>query len=161
MATPLGDHLPDDLLERLSGARLEEVSDKVILVFTTDRDGWPHPAMLSYFEVVALDRANVRMALYNDSTTTGNMLRNGAATIVIVDERVAYYVKGQVDELAHSMRCMSHNAKLNLRVRQVLADAANEEFEPGAYVAGGITYVNPNRARELERARSLIAELRE
>ena len=161
MAKPLGDQLTDDLLDRLSGSRLEQVADKVILVFSTDRDGWPHPAMLSYFEVVAVDRSNVRLALYNDSTTTGNMRRNGAATIVIVEERVAYYVKGQVEELVPSMRCMSYNAKLNFRVRQVLADAANEEFEPGAYVAGGITYVNPNRARELERARSLIAELRE
>jgi len=32
--------------------------------------------------------------------------------------------------------------------------------EPGAHIASGIRYVNPQRAAELERAERVIAELR-
>jgi len=44
-------------------------------------------------------------------------------------------------------------------VEQVLADEVNEEYEPGAYVASGVTYFNPQRAREMARARALLKEL--
>ena len=87
------------------------------------------------------------------------MRRNGKATISIIDERVAYYIKGSVVEIKREMLCARHNSKLNLHVEQVLADEANEEFEPGAYVSSGITYRNPNRAEQLLKAREIIKEL--
>ena len=51
------------------------------------------------------------------------------------------------------------NAAFDCRVEQVLADEVDEEHEPGAYVASGVTYHNPQRGAELERARAVIAEL--
>lgn len=161
MSKLVGAELPDDLYRRLSGDHLGDVANKVIPICTVDCQGWPHPALLSYFEVVALDRRNIRLATYTDSTTTNNMRRNGKLTIVILDERVAYYVKGNVAELQPQMRCAPHNAKLNLRVEQVLTDQADEQFEPGAYLSGGVTYYNPNRAREQVQAEAQLRELRE
>ena len=155
----VGDELTEDLLGRLSGRDLESVADKVILVVTMDDARWPHPAMLSYFEVVALDQRNIRMATYTKSNTTKNMRNYGKATLLIIDERVAYYIKGRARELKAGMDSSPHNSKLNFAVEQVLADEANEEFEPGAYVAGGITYRNPNRAQELLKAREVLQEL--
>jgi len=35
------------------------------------------------------------------------------------------------------------------------------EYEPGADLASGVTYHNPQRAAERERARDVLAELRE
>ena len=57
------------------------------------------------------------------------------------------------------MTCARHNSKLNLRVEDVLADAVNEEFEPGAYVSSGVTYRNPNRAAQILKAREVLKEL--
>ena len=57
------------------------------------------------------------------------------------------------------MRSAPHNANLNLRVTQVFADEVNEEFEPGAYVSGGVTYRNPRRKEELQKAIEVLAEL--
>ncbi len=159
MSKSLGSELNNDLFRRLSGENLEAFAERVILIAIVDNSGRPHPAMLSYLEVVARDRRNIRLATYKDSSTTENMRRNGKATISIIDERVAYYIKGSVVEIKREMLCARHNSKLNLHVEQVLADEANEEFEPGAYVSSGITYRNPNRAEQLLKAREIIKEL--
>ena len=159
MSRFVGNELPDDLYERLRGNDLEGYADKVILISTVDGEGWPHPAMLSYFEVVALDRRNIRLATYKDSSTTNNMRRNGRATLSIIDERVAYYIKGSVVELKGKMACTPHNAKLNMRVEQVLKDEVNEEYEAGAYVAGGVTYHNPDPLAEAAKGRAVLREL--
>jgi hypothetical protein len=161
MSKLVGAELTEELYRRLDGHHLETVADKVIPICTVDAHGWPHPALLSYFEVVAKDRRNIRLATYTDSTTTNNMRRNGKLTIVILDERVACYIKGSVQELRSQMACAPHNAKLNLQIEQVLTDQPDEQFEPGAYLSGGVTYYNPNRAREQQQAIELLRELRE
>ncbi len=160
MSRVLGSTLPPDLLARLSGRDLEPVASKVIQIFTADAAGWPHPALLSYFEVVAVDASRIRLAAYATSTTSGNLRRSGKLTLVVIDERVAYYVKTRAVELAPAMRATDWNAAFECRVEQVLVDEVNEEYEPGAYVASGVTYHNPGRAAELERARAVLDELR-
>lgn len=161
MSKLIGAELPDDLYERLRGTRPEEFAGKVIILSTVDGEGLPHPAMLGYFEVAALDRRNVRLAVYGASGTANNMRRSGRATLSIIDERVAYYVKGGVAEFRRALRCSPHNSGFNLTVEQVLADAANEEYEAGAYVAGGVTYHNPDRAAEAEKGKAVLRELLE
>jgi hypothetical protein len=161
MSKSLGHVLPDAVATRLSGRDLHSVADQVVIVCTVDDEGFPHVALLSYFEVLATDRGTMRMATYGDSRTTRYARRTGRATLVLVDAQVAYYIKATVEEMAPSMRAAPYNAKLQLRIVDVLADEANPELEPGAYIASGLTYVNPQRARELDRARLLLAELRE
>src|ERR1700674_2275875 len=140
----------------MAGNNLQAFAEKAILICTVDPQGCPHPAILSYFEVIAKDDRNIRLAVFKDSTTTANMRRNGKLTVLIIDERVAYYIKGTVEELDREMACAPQNSKLNLRVEQVLADEANEEFEPGAYVTSGITYT---RRGEPPGARAMLQEL--
>ena len=159
MSKLVGNKLPDALYWRLLGNDLEQSAEKVILLATVDESGWPHLAMLSYFEVIAKDPRNLRLATYNDSGTTRNMRANGKATISIIDQRSVYYIKGKVEELARAMVLAPQNSKLHFRVEQVLADAANDEFEPGAYVASGVIYKNPGRSERLKTGREVLHEL--
>ena len=159
MTKLIGTELPDDLFQRLRGDRPAEYAGRAILVSTVDEEGRPHPAMLSYFEVVAADRRNVRLATFGGSSTSRNMRRRGVATLSIIDERLVCYVKGRAAELRREMRCAPHNASFNLRVEQVLRDEASEEYEAGAYVVGGVTYYNRNRAAEAEQGRAVLKEL--
>lgn len=161
MARVVGSELPPDLLARLSGGDLESVATKVVQIFTVDAAGWAHPALLSYFEVVARDARHIRLAAYATSTTSGNLRRSGRITFAIIDARVAYYVKAHAIEIAPAMRSTAWNAAFDCQVEHVLADEVNEELEPGAYVASGVTYHNPQRASELERAHAVIGELLE
>lgn len=161
MSKVIGEQLDDDLYARLSGADLEARAGQAVLAMTVDEGGWPHPAMLSYLEVVAKDRRNVRLATYGASSTTGNMRRNRKLTLLVIEARVAYYVKGTVDELSPAMRCTPHNAKLNMRVERVLADEADAEHEAGVYVSSGVTYRSLNPDADLARGRVVVAELLE
>lgn len=161
MSRSLGSELPPDLLDRLSGRDLEGVAEKVIQIVTIDGKGWPHAALLSYFEVIAKDARCIRTATYATSTTTANLRRTGKVTLAIIDRRVAYYVKATATELRASMIATDWNAAMDCRVEHVSIDEPDEVLEPGAYVSSGITYVNPNRAAEMARARLVLQELLE
>jgi hypothetical protein len=130
------------------------------MLCTVDADGRPRLSMLSYFEVVARDRHNLRLAVYNDSHTCANLRERGKATLVVVDAGLVCYITGTVDALAPTMREAAYNARLNLRVEQVAFDEASPDFEPGALVASGIT-VGSRSAEALARAKRVFAELLE
>lgn len=159
MARFVSRELPDDLYHRLQGTDLKSYTDKAILICTVDTNGWPHPAMLSYAEVVAKDRSNIRLATYKDSATTSNMRRDGKLTVLIIDRRVVYYIKGRVHELEETMLAAAHNSKFNLQVEQVLDDAADPGLEADMYVTGGITYNNPHWAAQQRKVKTVLAEL--
>lgn len=156
MSKLVGDRLPDDLYRRLAGNNLQACAEKAILICSVDANGFAHPAMLSYFEVAAKDAHNIRLATYKGSSTSNNMRRNGKLTMLIIDTRTAYYIKGSTEELEAEMRCSSQNSKFNLHVEQVLADEANEEFEPGSYILSGVTY---KRQTDLPKVRVMLQEL--
>jgi hypothetical protein len=156
MSKLVGDRLPDDLYRRLAGNNLQACAEKAILICSVDANGFAHPAVLSYFEVAAKDANNIRLATYKGSSTSNNMRRNGKLTMLIIDTRTAYYIKGSIAELEAEMRCSSQNSKFNLHVEQVLADEANEEFEPGSYILSGVTY---KRQTDLPKVRVMLQEL--
>jgi hypothetical protein len=161
MARFVSSELPDDLYRRLAGEELEKHAGKVILVLTVDAEGWPHPALLSYLEVVARDRRSIRFATYAESGTSRNLRRNGILTLAVVDARVAYYVKGKVRELAPRLTSLPHSSKMELRVEQVLSDEADPAVEGGGYLSSGMTYASPDPAGDLRRAREVLRELLE
>jgi pyridoxamine 5'-phosphate oxidase-like protein len=138
-----GRELTDDLFRRLCGKFVDEHAHKVVLIHTIDEQGWPHPAILSYYEVAAKDRRNLRLATYKTSRTTQNIARTGKVTLSIFDERVVYYIKGTA-EVSGEMQCAPHNVRINVLVDEVLIDQADPVLEPGAYITAGITYTNPN-----------------
>ena len=152
--------LTEDLYQRLRGSEIASRASHAILLCTVDADGWPHPAMLSYFEVAAPDRHNLRLAVYNSSRTCANMRERGKATLVIVDAGLVCYARGVVQELVPAMREAPYNAKLNLRIEQVLFDEPPPDLEPGIHAMSGITY-SPRTAGALARAHAVLAELLE
>jgi hypothetical protein len=152
--------LTDDLYSRLGGADTTSRAGQAILICTVDAGGWPHPAMLSYFEVAAPDRHNLRLGVYTNSRTCANMRERGRATLIIVDAGLTCYISGEVKELAPAMRDAPYNAKLNLRVQQVAFDEPPPDLEPGVRVTSGITY-SPRTPEALARAKAVLAELLE
>ena len=59
------------------------------------------------------------------------------------------------------MRSAPYNAKMNLRVEHVLADAPSPTLEPGAFIAGGITFVGRATAGAIAQSRAVHRELLE
>ena len=75
MSQILGKELPAALKERLGGVAVASHEGKIIPIFTMDEAGWPHPALLSYYEVVAKNASTLEMAIWKDSSTANNLRR--------------------------------------------------------------------------------------
>ena len=160
MSVRLGAILPEDLFERMNGERLDRHLHEVILLITVDEGGWPYAALLSYLEVVAPDRNTLRLAPWNNSGTTANLRRNGKATLLVVEEGIAYYIQGTATELCREMAGFPGMAKIHIQIESVLKDNALD-YEGSARITSGIRFENPQMdATWVERGRRVLAALR-
>ncbi len=148
MSRLLGSVLPAHLFEYLRGDPTEQ-EGRAILLTTVDPLGFPHAALLSSWEVFAIDKRNVRVATYSGSSTTSNLKKSGKATLVAFDSGSAYYIKGSAELLREPMKEDTQNSLFNLKLEAVLEDAA-----PGL----GVTGINYEGANE-ENHRPLHREL--
>jgi hypothetical protein len=135
MSQVLGKELTQVLLDRLSGRDVESHEGKIIPIFTTDEQGWAHPALLSYYEVVAKNKSTLDMALWKDSSTAHNLRRTGKITLMIIDQAVNFYLKGSVCELQHEMAGAPPVSRFRVTLEQVI-----EDQEPNAEITTGLTY---------------------
>jgi hypothetical protein len=142
MSKILGRELNEALLKRLSGAEIASHEGKIIPIFTLDEAGWPHPALLSYYEIVAKSAATLEMAIWKDSSTAKNLRRLGKISLMIADDGVNFYIKGLVKELEKELSGAPQVSRFQISVQQLL-----EDQEPNAHITSGMTY-----ARGKERA---------
>ena len=82
---------------------METYEGKIIPIFTIDESGWPHPALLSYYEVVAKNSTTLDIALWKNSSTARHLRQTGKITFLITDKGINYYLKGSVKELQTEM----------------------------------------------------------
>jgi hypothetical protein len=135
MSQLLGKDLPPALLQRLSGAEIESHEGKIIPIFTIDDAGWPHPALLSYYEIAAKNASTLDMALWKDSSTSKNLRQAAKVTLMIADKGVNYYLKGSVRELYYEMPGVAPVSRFRVALEQVI-----EDQEPNAEITTGLTY---------------------
>src|SRR6202049_4655439 len=73
--------MPDEIRDFLNGDDLERKLSQAVRISTVSEDGWPHAAMLSAGEMLALDAFEVAMLLYDGSNTSRNLARGGRLTL--------------------------------------------------------------------------------
>jgi hypothetical protein len=156
VAVALGTSLGSALFERLAGRHPGRHHGLVLPFCTVDAEGWPHVALLSYTEIVARDRTTFRVALYADSASAHNLRRTGLATLLVFDSGLAQYVKLRGTELPQRIEATPWNAVFELRVEQVLSDAADPKREGGSVLTSGISF-DPDPSHEAMRAAVLAA----
>jgi hypothetical protein len=135
MSQLLGKALPTPLQHRLSGAEIDSHEGKIIPIFTIDEAGWAHPALLSYYEVVANSSSTLDMALWKDSSTAKNLRRAGRVTLMISDRGVNYYLKGSVVQLHYEMPGAAPVSRFRVTLEQVI-----EDQEANAEITTGLSY---------------------
>ncbi len=145
MARAIGSMLPAPLLERLRATDLAGRVGIAVVIVTVDDAGWPHPAMLSYGELLAVDARRIRLATHGASSTAENLRRRGRVTLCFVEAGMAYYVKAAAAELPRrSVKGLSDLARFEATVETVLMDAARADSEPGATLVDGVRF-SPGR----------------
>ncbi len=135
MSRMVGKALTEELSQRLSGDNVTSHEGKIIPIFTLDEAGWPHPALLSYYEVVAKNRSTLDVALWKNSSTANNLRRQGKVTAMITDKGINYYLKGTVQELEAEMNGAPQVSRFRITTTELL-----EDQEAGAEITGGLTY---------------------
>ena len=135
MSQILGKELTPALLQRMGGAEIEAHEGKIIPILTIDEAGWAHPALLSYYEIVAKSPATLDMALWKNSSTANNLRKSGKVTLMVSDRGVNYYLKGGVEELQFEMRGAAPVSRFRVALEQVI-----EDQEPNAEITTGMTY---------------------
>lgn len=156
MSQLLGNQLTEALFDRLGGAEVAVHEGKIIPIFTTDESGWAHPALLSYYEIVAKSRSALDMALWKDSTTAKNLRRTGKVTLMISDHAVNYYLKGAVRELQHEMAGAPQVSRFQVRLEEVI-----EDQEANAEITTGLTYRRMTQRDPNDFAAKVLRILRE
>jgi hypothetical protein len=140
MSIVLGNQLTPALLERLNGRDIVAKTGKAIILITMDENNWPHPAMLSYYEVVAKGPECIDLAVGKTSTTARNLRQRGKITFVLTDYGMNYYVKGDALELRDSLGEVPFMSLFRIHVEQLL-----EDQEPDATITGGVTFERPEK----------------
>ncbi|WP_025718040.1 pyridoxamine 5'-phosphate oxidase family protein [Paenibacillus sp. 1-18] len=143
-----------ELFTLLNGKALENKQHEAMMLLTVTEDQWPHVAMISVGEIVALDEGNLRLALWPGTTTTGNMIRTGKATLAVFIGGKAHYVRLSLEHLP-----MLPGAK---HVRERFAAqifAAREDSAQYADIVTGVTIRLKEPEAVLDRWKDTVAEL--
>jgi hypothetical protein len=135
MSRRVGKKLTEGLWNRLNGQDVTPHEGKIIPIFTLDDLGWPHPALLSYYEVVAKNRSTLDVGLWKNSSTANNLRRAPKVTLMISDKGVNYYLKGSVRELESEMAGAPQVSRFRVTTEELL-----EDQEPNAEITSGLTY---------------------
>src|SRR3990172_9881591 len=140
MSQLLGKEFTEELFNRLNGEDVTSKTGKAIVLVTVDDKGWAHPAMLSYYEVVAKSRSRIDLAVGKTSATAENLRRTGKITILITDSGINYYIKGEAREVRASMDAVAFMFFFFAQVEQL-----SEDQEPDALITSGVTFQRPEK----------------
>lgn len=140
MSRLLGTELTEELFNRLGGDDVTSQAGKAIVVVSVDDGGWAHPAMLSYYEVIAKNRSRIDLAIGKSSTTAKNLRRAGKITLLVTDRGINYYLKGIAREIRESMEGTPFMSLFRVEVEQLL-----EDQEPDSAITSGVTFSRPRK----------------
>jgi hypothetical protein len=132
MSRSLGDRLPAPLLALLDGRDLAAKADRALLLATVDARGGPHFALLSVGEVLAPGPSALRLALYQESSTSANLRRQARFGLALATDDLAYYVKASAVERPGPHPTLPGQAVFDATIDEVLEDG-----EPVARVTSG------------------------
>ena len=139
MPRSLGSALPPDLLSVLSQADLPSHLGKGIPLVTVDVEGRPHPMLLSYLEVRALDPRVIRIAIGVESRSARNLAERKTGTFLIVEPTRTVYLKTRVRSGPSPVPGLPALGLFDLAVEDIQEDAP-AAWEGGMRITSGITY---------------------
>jgi hypothetical protein len=156
MSKFLGKVINEELLGRLSGKDIGSKEGKAIIVVTVDEQGWAHPAVFSYYEIVAKSEGQIDIAVGKTSTTGKNLRRTGKITLLVTDAGINYYIKGGAQETRESLGAVPFMSLFRVEVAQLL-----EDQEPGSPITSGLTFIRPEKTESREVSEKVFQAVRE
>jgi hypothetical protein len=135
--------LPPAIMSLLGGDRLEELDGEGFCLVSVDASGWPHLALLSVGEVLAVSPSELRLALWQSSATSANLERGSGALLVVVTEGAAWHIRGRASSLGQITAAGEELAAFRFDAGEIIEDRVGY-----ADAVGGL----PFRLRDPEKA---------
>ena len=144
MSRSHGNVLPPALVERLAQRDLTRRLGIALPFVTVDRDGRPHPMLLSYLEVRAYDPGTLGLVILGRSGSARNLAERGTGTLLIVEPEAVFYVKTRALDGPLPVAGAGDLGLgfFLLAVDEVLEDAA-AEWEGGMRITEPVRYAPP------------------
>jgi hypothetical protein len=128
--------LPTAVRQLLDGSELAEREGLTFLLLLNDEGGWPQVALLSVGELVAVDAQTIRAALWLHSSASKNLTRTGQATLALIANGSAYYVRLRAERGKDlDLGAEGRLAYFVLRIEDVQEDSADY-----ASLTSGVTF---------------------
>jgi hypothetical protein len=143
MSRVLGEALSPALFERLSGRDLEARVGLTIVLASVDDAGFPHLALLSYGEVLAVSPRELRVIIWRTGSTARHLRERGGACLALVEPERVIYVKARARHLGPALEGATPLDGFTLDIVQVLADE-----EAGTEMTSAATYRYTDRGAE-------------
>jgi hypothetical protein len=131
VALDTGRQLPPALQQYLDGTGLLDKTQALRLA-TVDAAGWPHAALLSAGDALAVSAQALRFALLGQSQTAANLARDGRLVLTLALDR------GLCEVRLHARRLAPDEGPLALF--EATVEEMRSHAAPYADVTGGITF---------------------
>ncbi len=143
-----------EVYELLNGKELTDKQHEAMMLLTVSEDGWPHTAMISVGEIVALNRRELRIGLWPRTSTTANIIRTNKATLVFFYQGKAHYIRLLLKRLPELPSAHYERVRFSAKVVSVRADMAKY-----ADITSGIKIELKNANEVIERWSQTIEEI--
>jgi hypothetical protein len=125
--------LPSAVARYLDGADLLKKT-QALRLSTIDAEGWPHAALLSAGDMVAMPNGRIRFALFKQSGTVANLARDGRLTLTLS-------LDGGMCELRMRAHRLNHSSpQVPLAFFEAEIEAVRNHGAPYATVTEGVTF---------------------
>jgi hypothetical protein len=134
----------EDLLSKTQALRLS----------TVDPEGWPHAALLSAGDVLALPNGRLRFAIFPNSGTAANLVRDGRLTLSMSLD------SGMCELRMRARKCDQGPQEVPLAFFEAEVERVRMHVAPYADVTSGISFALHEPSAVLARWQRQIAALR-
>ncbi|MCK2005654.1 pyridoxamine 5'-phosphate oxidase family protein [[Brevibacterium] frigoritolerans] len=146
--------MPEEIFDLLNGKELVDKQHEAMMLLTVSEEGWPHTAMISVGEIVALSRKELRIGLWPDTSTTANVIRTQKATLVLFWKGKAQYIRLSLERLKALPNAQYKRERFHAKIIE-----AREDMAKYAEITSGIKIDLKNPKEVVERWSATIEDL--
>jgi hypothetical protein len=146
--------LPAQVAGYLDGTNLL-AKPQALRISTVDAEGWPHASLLSAGDMLAMPSGRIRFVVFDRSTTTANLMRDGRVTITLSLDGGMCELRMRCHRLTHS----SPDAPLAFFEAELVELRMHKA--PYATVSGGVSFVLHEPQSVLRRWQKQIDAMRQ
>ncbi|MGE7762463.1 pyridoxamine 5'-phosphate oxidase family protein [Peribacillus sp. NPDC097895] len=152
----IGMEMSEEVFDLLNGKELADKQHEAMMLLTVSEDGWPHTAMISVGEIVAITSKELRIGLWPETSTTANIIRTHKATLVLFWKGKAHYIRLSIERLKELPTARYQRERLLAKVVSTREDVAKY-----ADITSGIKIKLKNSKEVVERWGQTIEDMRQ